>query len=56
MAGIVKRLRPWIVVPLCVGSNPTVRPIFKTPEGVFFSEIRTQVFSSKIRVLPSRQT
>ena len=29
VAGIVKRLRPWIVVPLCVGSNPTVRPIYK---------------------------
>ena len=27
MAGFVKWLRPRIVVPLCVGSNPTTRPI-----------------------------
>ena len=27
MAGIAKRLRPRIVVPICVGSNPTTRPI-----------------------------
>ena len=27
MAGVVKWLRPRIVVPLCVGSNPTTRPI-----------------------------
>ena len=26
MAGVVKWLRPRIVVPLCVGSNPTTRP------------------------------
>ena len=30
MASIVKRLRPRIVVPICVGSNPTTRPIKKT--------------------------
>ena len=30
MAGVVKWLRPRIVVPLCVGSNPTTRPIKKT--------------------------
>ena len=29
MAGVVKWLRPRIVVPLCVGSNPTTRPIKK---------------------------
>ncbi len=29
MASIVKRLRPRIVVPICVGSNPTTRPIKK---------------------------
>ena len=29
MASIVKRLRPRIVVPICVGSNPTTRPIFR---------------------------
>ena len=29
MAGVVKWLRPRIVVPLCVGSNPTTRPIIK---------------------------
>ena len=29
MAGVVKRLRPRIVVPICVGSNPTTRPIKK---------------------------
>ena len=29
MASIVKRLRPRIVVPICVGSNPTTRPIIK---------------------------
>ena len=30
MAGVVKWLRPRIVVPLCVGSNPISRPIKKT--------------------------
>ena len=30
MADVVKRLRPRIVVPLCVGSNPIIRPIKKT--------------------------
>ena len=29
MAGVAKRLRPRIVVPICVGSNPITRPIFK---------------------------
>ena len=29
MADVVKWLRPRIVVPICVGSNPTIRPIFK---------------------------
>ena len=29
MALVVKRLRPRIVVPICVGSNPTQRPIIK---------------------------
>ena len=28
MAGVAKWLRPRIVVPICVGSNPTSRPIF----------------------------
>ena len=28
MASVVKRLRPRIVVPICVGSNPTRRPFF----------------------------
>ena len=27
MADIVKRLRPRIVVPICMGSNPIIRPI-----------------------------
>ena len=27
MAGIAKWLRPRIVVPICVGSTPTTRPI-----------------------------
>ena len=27
MAGVVKRLRPRIVVPICMGSNPITRPI-----------------------------
>ena len=36
MADIVKWLRPRIVVPICVGSNPTIRPIFKkAPGGAF---------------------
>ena len=30
MAPVVKRLRPRIVVPICMGSNPIRRPIFKT--------------------------
>ena len=34
MAGIVKWLRPRIVVPLCVGSNPTTRPIFLNTESI----------------------
>lgn len=29
MAGVVKRLRPRIVVPICMGSNPITRPINK---------------------------
>ena len=29
MAGVVKWLRPRIVVPIYVGSNPISRPIFK---------------------------
>ena len=33
MASVVKWLRPRIVVPLCVGSNPTTRP---TKEQVTF--------------------
>ena len=28
MVGIVKRLRPRVVVPVYVGSNPTTHPIF----------------------------
>ena len=31
MADIVKWLRPRIVVPIYVGSNPTIRPIFLSP-------------------------
>ena len=27
MVGIVKRLRPRVVAPVCVGSNPTTHPI-----------------------------
>ena len=39
MAGVVKRLRPRIVVPICVGSNPTARPIFQKSrlKRLFFS-------------------
>ena len=29
MASVVKRLRPRIVVPICMGSNPIRRPIIK---------------------------
>ena len=29
MAGVVKWLRPRIVVPICMGSNPISRPIYK---------------------------
>ena len=36
MAEVVKRLRPRIVVPICVGSNPTIRPIFKNRTVRFF--------------------
>lgn len=36
MAGVVKWLRPRIVVPICVGSNPTTRPTKKEPKGSFF--------------------
>ena len=32
MAEVVKWLRPRIVVPICVGSNPIFRPIFKNSE------------------------
>lgn len=35
MAEVVKRLRPRIVVPICVGSNPIFRPIIKVPFGTF---------------------
>ncbi len=37
MAGVVKWLRPRIVVPICMGSNPISRPIIKKLQfGVFF--------------------
>lgn len=36
MAEVVKRLRPRIVVPICVGSNPIFRPIFKRPQARSF--------------------
>ena len=37
MADIVKWLRPRIVVPICVGSNPTIRPIIRIRSfGSFF--------------------
>lgn len=26
VAGVAKRLRPWIVVPVCAGSNPVICP------------------------------
>ncbi len=46
MASVVKWLRPRIVVPICVGSNPTTRPIKKTVTfvTVFFIEsmVRTR--------------
>lgn len=29
MAELVKGLTRWIVVPLCIGSNPIFRPIFE---------------------------
>ena len=36
MAGVVKWLRPRIVVPICMGSNPISRPIFEiVPLGTF---------------------
>ncbi len=36
MAPVVKWLRPRIVVPICMGSNPIRRPILKAPfSGVF---------------------
>lgn len=36
MAPVVKRLRPRIVVPICMGSNPIRRPIKnKLPKGSF---------------------
>ena len=47
MAGIVKWLRPRIVVPLCVGSNPTTRPIYKTSSEVFFVGIQTVILQNK---------
>ena len=42
MAPVVKRLRPRIVVPICMGSNPIRRPIKKTVTfvTVFFIRVR----------------
>ena len=38
MAGVAKWLRPRIVVPIFVGSNPITRPIYKkTSIEVFFN-------------------
>lgn len=51
MAPVVKRLRPRIVVPICMGSNPIRRPINKLPKGSFFMrmvEMRTH-FSVRAR-------
>ncbi len=41
MAGIAKWLRPRIVVPIYVGSNPTVRPIIIRVKRLFFCGKRT---------------
>lgn len=34
MVGIVKWLRQRVVAPLCVGSNPTIHPIYTNNVGV----------------------
>ena len=45
MAPVVKRLRPRIVVPICMGSNPITRPIKKDSKESFI------FFKSRIRVM-----
>ena len=49
MAGVVKWLRPRIVVPIFVGSNPISRPIFKLLNGSFFAGMRTQQSESSVK-------
>lgn len=52
MAGVAKRLRPRIVVPICVGSNPITRPIKKRPHlrGLFYCKIKGFQSSSKPKI------
>ena len=49
MASIVKRLRPRIVVPICVGSNPTTRPIFHLK--TMLNKIRSTICYKIVSVL-----
>ena len=56
MASVVKRLRPRIVVPICMGSNPIRRPIFKISTfGCFFVRndkgfrVRPLIFKLSVR-------
>ena len=61
MAGVVKWLRPRIVVPIFVGSNPISRPIFNIWEKRLLKEvffccwIRTINLLRKFWVLSSRE-
>lgn len=49
MAGVAKWLRPRIVVPIFVGSNPITRPIFKRPlYGVFFRNYGKIMFFKRL--------
>lgn len=72
MASVVKRLRPRIVVPICMGSNPIRRPIYRElPLREFFyahdegenpfkgssaSKLRAQVLSLQQVKLVKRKT
>ena len=54
MADVVKRSRPRIVVPICVGSNPIIRPIFKRHLIKVFFILADERFSPKFDYSRSR--
>ena len=50
MVAVVKRLRPWIVIPLCVGSIPTSHPIY-APLVQLDQNATLRTLRSEVRIL-----